>query len=83
MAVGPSSYEEAWQIWSSMSKEKKTLFEVLDELSTKEFEEDSFLERLCKNISIPLDENTPIVRAVKEKKGFLTSEMFTKKKQTL
>jgi len=70
MAVGPSSYEEAWQIWSSMSREKKTLFEVLDELGKKEFEEDSFLERLCKNISIPLSENTPIIRAVKERKVF-------------
>ncbi|WP_353686484.1 PAS domain S-box protein [Thermodesulfovibrio sp. 3462-1] len=70
MAVGPSSYEEAWHIWSSMSREKKTLFEVLDELSTKEFEEDSFLERLCKNISISLNDNTPIVRAIKEKKVF-------------
>lgn len=76
MAVGPSSYEEAWQIWSSMSKEKKTLFEVLDELSTKEFEEDSFLERLCKNISIPLDENTPIVRAVKEKRIFNIRDVY-------
>lgn len=70
MAVGPSSYEEAWQIWSAMSREKKTLVEVLDELSRREFEEDSFLERLCKNISIPLNENTPIVRAVKERKVF-------------
>jgi len=70
MAVGPSSYEEAWQIWSSMAQEKKTLLEVLNELSRKEFVEDSFLERLCRNISISLNENTPIVRAVKEKKTF-------------
>ncbi|MDW7999090.1 MAG: PAS domain S-box protein [Thermodesulfovibrio sp.] len=70
MAVGPSSYEEAWQIWSSMAREKKTLFEVLDELNTREFEQDSFLERLCKNISIPLSENNPLVRAVKERKIF-------------
>ncbi|MCS7164193.1 MAG: PAS domain S-box protein, partial [Thermodesulfovibrio sp.] len=70
MAVGPSSYEEAWQIWSSMTREKKTLFEVLDELNKREFEQDSFLERLCKNISIPLSENTPLVRAVKERKIF-------------
>ncbi|GLI53122.1 PAS domain S-box protein [Thermodesulfovibrio yellowstonii] len=70
MAVGPSSYEEAWQIWSSMAREKKTLFEVLDELNKREFEQDSFLERLCRNISIPLSDNTPIVRAVKEGKIF-------------
>lgn len=70
MAVGPSSYEEAWQIWSSMAKEKKTLFDVLDDLSRKEFESDSFLERLCRNISIPLDENSPVIRAVKDKKVF-------------
>lgn len=70
MAVGPSSYEEAWQIWSSMAKEKKTLVEVLDDLSKREFETDSFLEKVCKNISISFSENTPIVRAVKEKKVF-------------
>jgi len=70
MAVGPSSYEEAWQIWSSMTKEKKTLFEVLEELTNKEFEEDTFIERLCRNINISLEENTPIVRAIKERKAF-------------
>lgn len=70
MAVGPSSYEEAWKIWSSMAQEKKTLFEVLDELLKKDFEEDTFLDRLCKNISIPLDENTPIARAIREKRVF-------------
>jgi len=70
MAVGPSSYEEAWQIWSSMTKEKKTLFEVLEELTNKEFEEDTFIERLCRNINISLEENTPIVRAIKERKIF-------------
>ncbi len=70
MAVGPSSYEEAWQIWSSMAKEKKTLFDVLENLNKKEFEADSFLERLCKNISVSLNENTPLTRAIKEKKVF-------------
>jgi PAS domain S-box-containing protein len=70
MAVGPSSYEEAWQIWSSMTKEKKTLFEVLEELTNKEFEEDTFIERLCRNINISLEENTPIVKAIKERKIF-------------
>ncbi|MCX7988869.1 MAG: PAS domain S-box protein [Thermodesulfovibrio sp.] len=71
MAVGPSNYEEAWQIWSSLSKSKKSLYEVLEELSKKELEEDSFFDRLCKNLSIPLDiNNTPIVKAVKEKKVF-------------
>ena len=70
VAIGPSSYEEAWQIWSSMAREKKTLFEVLDELGQREFDEDTFLDRLCKNISIPLSENTPLVRAVKERKIF-------------
>ncbi len=71
MAVGPSNYEEAWQIWSSLSKSKKSLYEVLEELSKKELEEDSFFDRLCKNLSISLDNsNTPIVKAVKEKKVF-------------
>jgi PAS domain S-box-containing protein len=70
MAVGPSSFEEAWQIWSSLSKSKKSLYEVLEEMSTKELEEDSLFEITCKNIVIPLDNNTPMVKAVKEKKVF-------------
>ncbi len=71
MAVGPSSYEEAWQIWSSLAQTKKTLYEVLEELSKKDLQEDSFFDRLCKNISISLENsNTPLVRAVREKKVF-------------
>lgn len=70
MAVGPSSYEEAWQIWSSLSKSKKSLYEVLEDLSKRELEEDSFFDRLCRNLQIPLDTPTPLVRAVKEKRVF-------------
>lgn len=70
MAVGPSSYEEAWQIWSNLSKDKKTLYEVLEDLSKREFEEDSFFDRICKNLTIPLQNNYPITKAVKEKKVF-------------
>lgn len=76
MAVGPSSYEEAWQIWSSLSKSKKSIYEVLEELSKREFEEDSFFDRLCRNLSIPLDTNTPIVKAVKEKRVFNIQDVY-------
>lgn len=70
MAVGPSSYEEAWQIWSNLSKDKKTLYEVLEDLSRREFEEDSFFDRICRNLTIPLENNFPITKAVKEKRVF-------------
>lgn len=84
MAVGPSSYEEAWQIWSSLSKSKKSLYEVLEDLSKSELEEDSFFDRLCKNLSISLDNSdTPIVRAVKEKKVFNIQDVHRGKSDPL
>lgn len=70
MAVGPSSYEEAWQIWSNLSRDKKTLYEVLEELSKRDFEEDSFFDRICRNLTIPLDNDYPLSRAVRERKVF-------------
>lgn len=70
VGIGPASYEEAWSIWSSMAKEKKTLIEVLDELGKKEFSEETAFDRLAKNIAISLDEDIPLVKAVKEKRVF-------------
>lgn len=70
IGIGPASYEEAWSIWSSMAKEKKTLVEVLDDLSRKEFEEETAFDRIAKSITVSLHENTPLVKAVKEKRSF-------------
>lgn len=83
MAVGPSSYEEAWQIWSNLSRERKTLYEVLEELSKRDLEEDSFFDRICKGLIIPLDGNYPMTKAVREKRIFNITDVHKEESDPL
>jgi PAS domain S-box-containing protein len=68
MGVGPSSPEEAWRVWSSLSMEKKTLEDLMKEIESGPLRKDSLLDRLSLNIEIPLHEDTVLTRAVKEKR---------------
>lgn len=70
MGVGPSSPEEAWRVWSSLSMEKKTLEDLMKEIESGPLRKDSLLDRLSLNIEIPLTEDTVLTRAVKEKRIF-------------
>lgn len=70
MGVGPSSHEEAWQIWSSLSMEHKDLQTLIDEIDASPMRKDSFIDRLCCGLEISLNEDTVLARAVKEKKAF-------------
>src|SRR5208283_4895414 len=63
MGVGPSSNEEAWEIWSKLSFEQKSLH--------------AFMDRICCNIEIPLDKDYSITRAVKEKKTFNVTDAMS------
>jgi PAS domain S-box-containing protein len=67
MGVGPASPEEAWQIWDKLSIERKTLPELLKEVEDGPLKKDSFIDKLSVGVAIPLEENTTITRAVKEK----------------
>ncbi|MBM4129323.1 MAG: PAS domain S-box protein, partial [Nitrospira sp.] len=70
MGVGPASHEEAWQIWSRLSLEKKTLSDILHDIETGPLRKDSFLDRLSLGIEIPLSEETILTKTVKEKRPF-------------
>jgi PAS domain S-box-containing protein len=68
MGVGPSTHDEAWQIWGKLSGEHKTLTGIIQDIEIGPLKKDSFLDRLSINIEIPISENTMLTRAVKEKK---------------
>lgn len=68
MGVGPASAEEAWQIWDKLSLEKKSLPELLSEVEESPLKKDSFLDRLSTGMTISLEDDTTLTRAVKEKK---------------
>jgi len=70
MGVGPANHEEAGEIWSSLSLEKKTLSDIIYEIETGPLRKDSFLNRLSLSMEIPLSEDTVLTRAVKERKPF-------------
>lgn len=70
MGVGPSSHEEAWQIWSRLSTEHKNLYTIINEIDSSPLSKDSFMDRLCCGIEVPLDSDTVLTRAVKEKTAF-------------
>ncbi len=68
MGVGPASPEEAWQIWEKLSIEKRTLPDIMRDIETGPLRKDSFLDRLSIGMEIPLEDNTTLTIAVKEKK---------------
>lgn len=70
MGVGPSSYEEAGRVWERLSKEKKTLSEVMQDIEAGIQESDVFLDRLSTGIEIPLDADSILALSVKEKQLF-------------
>jgi PAS domain S-box-containing protein len=70
MGVGPASHEEAWQIWSRLSLERKTLSDIMRDIETGPLRKDSFLDKLSLNIEIPLSEETILTKTVKERRFF-------------
>jgi len=71
MGVGPANAEEAGRIWSEISKEKKTLTDVL--LSKKPMEElsRSKINEIAKTLRIPISHEAGILaKTVLEKKPF-------------
>ncbi len=77
MGVGPSSLQEAWEVWNRLSLEKKTLKDLMDEIEKGPLRKESLLDRLSLNIEIPLSEDTIITRVVKEKKVFNITDVRT------
>jgi PAS domain S-box-containing protein len=70
MGVGPSSPAEAGQIWERLSLEKKTLSDIMRDVETGPLRKDSFFDRLSQGMEIPIDGETILTKAVKEKRIF-------------
>ncbi len=70
MGVGPGSPEEAWRIWDELSIQKKTLNDIMQDVISGPLKSDAFLDRLTVGIEIPLDEESILARAVKEKNSY-------------
>lgn len=66
MGVGPSSMEEAGQIWLSLKD--KSLETIIKEIESSPLRKDSHLDMLSHDLSINLDEDCTLARCVKEKK---------------
>ncbi|MCL5022884.1 MAG: PAS domain S-box protein, partial [Nitrospirae bacterium] len=70
MGVGPSSFEEAGRVWEKLSRERKTLSDVMQEIESGLNETDTFLDRLSLGLEIPLDSGSIFASSVGEKKPF-------------
>ncbi len=72
MGVGPSSAEEAWQVWERLSIEKKSLPELLKEIEMGPLRKDSFLDRLSTGIELDVQTTqTAMALSVREKRPMI------------
>lgn len=75
MGVGPGSQDEAWQIWSRIASEGKTLKDLLT--GEVPYEEGSFVDRLAKNIEVPLDKEGVLSLTIKNKRCYNITDART------
>ncbi len=67
MGVGPSGHEEAWRIWSTLTMENKNLYALIEDIERGPLRKDSFMDKLCCSIEVPLEEISVLTMAVKNK----------------
>ncbi|HMK60696.1 MAG TPA: PAS domain S-box protein [Dissulfurispiraceae bacterium] len=77
MGVGPANHDEAWEIWSRLSMENKDIHAIMQEIELGPLRKDSMMDRLCCGITVSLDDDTVLTRAVKEKKSFNILDVHT------
>ncbi|MEW5746089.1 MAG: PAS domain S-box protein [Nitrospirota bacterium] len=75
MGVGPASHEEAWEIWSRLTMEQKSLHSIMEEIEMGPLRKDSFMDRLCCGVAVSLDSATILTKAVKEKRAFNVTDV--------
>ncbi len=68
MGVGPSSLEEAQNVWLSM--EGKSLESIIEEIESGPLRRDPYLDKISQNLRIRLDGDCICCRCVKEKMPF-------------
>ncbi len=70
LATGPSSPEEAGEIWRSLSEKKLALAEVLRFYRSEEYKTDTYVNKLVTSLKIPLtDNNTIITKSFEERRA--------------
>ncbi|HXW68059.1 MAG TPA: PAS domain S-box protein [Dissulfurispiraceae bacterium] len=77
VGVGPSSHEEAWEIWSLLSTEQKSLASIMEEIEKGPLREDSFMDRLCRGVEVSMDSETILTKAMKEKQAFNVTDVHS------
>lgn len=70
MGVGPSSHEEAHKIWEELSFQKKNLDDIMEDVISGPSRKDSFLDRLSMGLELPIDSDSALGRAVRERRSF-------------
>lgn len=76
MGVGPSSHEEAWEIWSRLTTEHKSLISIMEEIEKGPLRKDSFMDRLCCGVEVPVENDTILTKALKEKRAFNVTDVY-------
>ncbi|HKN19241.1 MAG TPA: PAS domain S-box protein, partial [Dissulfurispiraceae bacterium] len=75
VGVGPSSHEEAWEIWSRLTTEQKSLTSIMEDIEKGPLRKDSFMDRLCCGVEVSLDNETVLTKAIKEKMAFNVTDV--------
>lgn len=75
IGVGPGSHEEAWQIWSRIASEGRSLKDLVT--GEMPWDEGSFVDRLAKNIEIHLNGEGILSLTIKNKKSFNITDART------
>ncbi len=70
MGVGPADAEEAGHIWQELSSKGKTLEKIIEDIESGFFKKDAYLDKISKNILIPIDENCIFFKCATEKRPF-------------
>lgn len=70
MGVGPADAQEAGHIWQELSTKGKTLEKIIEEIESGLFRKDSYLDKISKNLLIPIDEDCIFFKCATEKRPF-------------
>ncbi|MBF0539092.1 MAG: PAS domain S-box protein [Nitrospirae bacterium] len=55
MGVGPANFREAQRIWEDLRLQEKSIVELLEEIARGTIRRDTFIDGLCKELSIPIE----------------------------
>ncbi len=67
MGVGPMNFEEASEIWTNLWKEGKSLSDLMRDIEVQPSNQDTFIDKMCCGLTIPLEADTILGRVVREK----------------